>query len=234
MVVIPAIDILGGKCVRLTHGDYEQATVYSDDPMEVAERFATVGARRVHVVDLDAARGTGENRKLIGEILRRHELQLQVAGGVRDLARVDAVLAAGAEWVVMGTTAVNDRQMFERCVARHPGKILAALDVRDDKAAVSGWTESSQVMIGALIGRWDPLPLAGIILTCIDRDGTMSGPDLETLAKVRKMTGRDLHYSGGIASLDDVSKVAERGAQAVILGRAIYEGRIDLGQALAV
>jgi phosphoribosylformimino-5-aminoimidazole carboxamide ribotide isomerase len=111
--------------------------------------------------------------------------------------------------------------------------VLTALDVRDNKAAVSGWTETEPVLIGALVGRWDRLQLAGMILTCIDRDGTLSGPDLETLARVRRMTGIQLQYSGGVSSMDDVAKAAKAGAQAVILGKALYEGRIKLEDALA-
>ncbi len=234
MVVIPAIDLLGGKLVRLTKGDFEQATVYSDDPLDVAGQLASAGARRLHVVDLDAARGTGSNGGLIGQILQRGDLQVQVAGGVRSAEAVDSLIEHGAHWVVMGTAAVNDPRLFERCARRHPERLLAALDLRDEKAAVGGWMDTAPIMIGALLGRWDALPLAGVILTCIDRDGTMSGPDVATLAKVRRMTSHHVQYSGGVSSLDDVNHVAAAGATAVILGRALYEGRIDLEEALAV
>jgi phosphoribosylformimino-5-aminoimidazole carboxamide ribotide isomerase len=234
MVVIPAIDILGGRCVRLTRGDYGNPTVYSDDPGAVADDFARSGAARVHVVDLDAARGSGDNLHLIKELLRRDDLQMQVAGGIRSSDAVDSWLDAGAAAVVLGTAAVRDPRLLERCAQRHPGRLIAALDVRDDKAAVSGWTQTEPVMIGALVGRWDRLPLAGVMLTCIDRDGTLSGPDLETLAKVRAMTGLMLQYSGGVSSLDDIGHVAAAGAQAVILGKALYEGKLTLEQALAL
>ena len=123
-------------------------------------------------------------------------------------------------------------RLLERCAAAHPARILTALDIRDEKAAVSGWTETEPVMMGSLLARWDRLPLAGVILTCIDRDGTLTGPDLVTLAKARSMTGLPVQYSGGISSLDDIEKVAAAGAQAVILGKALYEGRIALEQAL--
>jgi phosphoribosylformimino-5-aminoimidazole carboxamide ribotide isomerase len=232
-LVIPAIDILGGRCVRLTQGDYEHPKVYADDPLEVAAEFAAAGARRLHVVDLDAARGSGDNSGLIQQMVRSLKLELQVAGGVRSAERVTALLDAGASGVVMGTAAVRDPRLLERCAIGHPGQVLAALDVRDDKAAVSGWTETEPVLIGALLGRWDALPLGGVILTCIDRDGTLSGPDVETLSRVRRMTGLNLQYSGGVSSMEDVARVAEAGAQAVILGKALYEGRIKLEEALA-
>lgn len=231
--VIPAIDILGGRCVRLTQGDYDHPTVYAEDPVKVAEEFAAAGAQRMHVVDLDAARGSGSNKEVIARLLDESDLKLQVAGGVRTLESVDHLLRDGAQWVVMGTTAVRDPRLFELCARRHPGQVLAALDIRDDKAAVGGWMDTAPVLIGALVGRWDRLPLAGIILTCIDRDGTMSGPDVQTLARVRRMTGLELQYSGGVASVEDIRSVAEAGAKAVILGKALYEGRMTLEQALA-
>jgi len=233
VLVIPAIDILGGRCVRLTQGKYESPTVYASDPVEVGQRFAAAGAKRVHVVDLDAARGSSSNRHVIGQMLNGSALQLQVAGGVRTEESVNTLLDGGAQWVVMGTAAVRDPHLFERCAFTHPERILAALDVRDNRAAVSGWLDTDPVVLKALVGRWRDLPLAGVILTCIDRDGTLSGPDLATLARVRKMTGFELHYSGGVASIDDIRRVAAAGADAVILGKALYEGRITLEQALA-
>ncbi|MGH7765032.1 MAG: 1-(5-phosphoribosyl)-5-[(5-phosphoribosylamino)methylideneamino]imidazole-4-carboxamide isomerase [Candidatus Dormibacteraceae bacterium] len=232
--IIPAIDILQGRCVRLLRGDYEKVTVYAEDPLEVAELFAASGAQRAHVVDLDAARGSGDNTSVIASILRSSELKLQVAGGVRSAEKVKALVDAGAHGVVMGTAAVRDPRLLERCARDYPGRVLAALDVRDNKPAVTGWTETEPMMIGSLLGRWDRLQLGGIILTCIDRDGTMTGPDLETLAKVRRMTGLELQYSGGVSSLEDIPKIASAGAQAVVLGRALYENRFTLEEALAL
>ena len=233
MVVIPAIDILGGRCVRLVKGDYEKATIYSEDPAEVVEAFAGAGAEHLHVVDLDAARGTGDNRAVIKSMLRTRNMMFQVAGGVRDAEAVDVWLDAGADAVVMGTAAVRNPRLLERCAHKHPGRLLAALDVRDDKAAVTGWTQTEPMMIGSLIARWDRLPLAGVVLTCIDRDGTLAGPDLKMLARVRSMTSRSLTYSGGVGTVDDLRGVAAAGAQAVILGKALYEGKITIEDALA-
>ncbi len=232
MLVIPALDLLGGHCVRLVQGDYQHPTVYSENPLEVVAEFEHAGAEHLHVVDLDAARGTADNRTVIESILERHNIKVQVAGGIRTAEAVDAWLGAGAHAVVMGTAAVRDPRLLERCTRRHPAQVLTALDVRDEKAAVSGWTETEPVLIGSLLARWDRLPLAGVILTCIDRDGTLSGPDLGTLAKVRSMTSLPVHYSGGVSSVDDIARVAAAGAQAVILGKALYEGRITLEQAL--
>jgi len=234
MVVIPAIDILGGRCVRLTQGKYEQPTVYAEDPVTMAERFATAGATRIHVVDLDAARGSASNRAVIAKMLEQTKAEMQVAGGVRTEDGVKALLDGGADAVVMATAAVRDPHLFEKCAFAHPGRVIAALDVRDNKAAVGGWLDTDPVVLKALVGRWADLPLAGVILTCIDRDGTMTGPDLETLARVRKMTRLELQYSGGVSSLDEIRRVNAAGAQAVILGKALYEGRLRLEEALAL
>lgn len=226
------MDLLGGRCVRLVKGDYEHPTVYSENPLEVVLEFELAGAAHLHVVDLDAARGTANNSTVIESIVRRHRLKVQVAGGIRGSEAVDAWLEAGAHAVVMGTAAVREPRLLERCTRKHPGRVLAALDLRNDHAAVSGWTETEPVMMGALLGRWDRLPLAGVILTCIDRDGTLAGPDIETLTRARGMTGLPIQYSGGIASIDDLPRVAAAGAHAVILGKALYEGRITLQQVL--
>lgn len=234
MLVIPAIDILGGRCVRLVRGDYAHPTVYSDDPSEVAASFAEAGAERIHVVDLDGARSLGDNHAAIEAIARRKDLRVQVAGGIRSEAQLDKLLELGADAVVMGTVAVREPRLLERCARKHESRVLAALDVRDDQPAVSGWTENEPLKMGSLLARWDALPLAGVIFTSIARDGTLEGPDLKTLVRVRAMTGLPILYSGGVSSVDDIRAVVAAGAAAVIVGKALYEGRIKLTDALAL
>jgi phosphoribosylformimino-5-aminoimidazole carboxamide ribotide isomerase len=234
VLVIPAIDILGGRCVRLVRGDYAHPTVYSDDPADVAATFAEAGAKRIHVVDLDGARDLGDNHATIEAILRRKDVQVQVAGGVRTELQLDKLIASGAHAVVMGTAAVREPRLLERCARKHAGRVLAALDVRDDQPAVRGWTEREPLKLGSLLARWDVLPLAGVIFTSIARDGTLEGPDLKTLARVRAMTSLPIQYSGGIASLEQIRAVASTGAAAVVLGKALYEGRIKLEEALTL
>lgn len=234
MLVIPAIDILGGRCVRLVRGDYAHPTVYSDDPADVATSFAEAGAQRIHVVDLDGALGSGHNHAAIEQMAQRKDVKVQVAGGLRSEAQVDTLLGLGAHAVVMGTTAVREPRLLERCARKHAGRVLTALDVRDDQPAVRGWTENEPQKMGSLLARWDVLPLAGVILTSIARDGTLEGPDLATLARVRRMTGLPIQYSGGISSIEDLRSAAASGAAAVIVGKALYEGRIKLAEALAL
>jgi phosphoribosylformimino-5-aminoimidazole carboxamide ribotide isomerase len=234
VLVIPAIDILGGRCVRLWQGDFEQSTTYSDDPASLSVDFDRAGAQRVHVVDLDAARGTGDNRPVIEALIAKSSLSVQVAGGIRSEEQVAAWLAAGATAVVMGTAAVREPALLAECAEKHGGQVMAALDIRNGKPAVSGWLEIETMDVADLIARWNALPLAGVILTATDRDGTMSGPDLETLTRVRALSKLPIQYSGGISSLEDVRLVREADVAAVILGRSLYEGRISLEEALAL
>jgi len=231
VLVIPAIDIMNGQCVRLVQGDFDQRTVYSDDPATIALDFARAGAIRLHVVDLDAARGEHDNRGVIERVIEAG-LAVQVAGGVRTAAQVEAWINAGAGAVVMGTAAVREPELLAECATTYPGRVMAALDVRGGMPAVSGWTETEPLDISELIPRWNVLPLAGVILTCTERDGTLAGPDLETLARVLTMTQLPVQYGGGISSLNDIRGVRETGAAGVILGRSLYEGKLSLEQAL--
>jgi len=231
VLVIPAIDIMNGHCVRLVRGDFDQRTVYSDDPATIAVDFARAGAERLHVVDLDAARGEQDNRSVIEAVIEVG-LPVQVAGGIRSAAQVETWIAVGAGSVVMGTAAVREPELLAECAHRHPGQVMAALDVRDGKPAVSGWTETEPLAISELIPRWNVLPLAGLILTCTERDGTLAGPDLATLANVLTLTQLPVQYGGGISSLNDIRHVREAGAAGVILGRSLYEGKLSLEQAL--
>lgn len=234
MLVIPAIDILGGRCVRLYQGDFDQSTTYSDDPAAMTLDFERAGAQRVHVVDLDAARSSGDNRAVIQSLIAGSSLTVQVAGGIRSSEQIDAWLAAGATAVVMGTAAVREPALLAECAEKHAGQVLAALDIREGRPAVAGWLETESIDIGDLIARWDALPLAGLILTATDRDGTMTGPDIETLTRVRGLSRLPIQYSGGISSVDDIRAVREADAAAVILGRSLYEGKILLEEALSL
>lgn len=234
MLVIPAIDILGGRCVRLWQGDFQQSTTYSDDPASLSVDFERAGAQRVHVVDLDAARTTGDNRTVIEALIAKSSLTVQVAGGIRSEEQVAAWLTAGATAVVMGTAAVRQPELLAECAHKHAGQVMTALDIRNGKPAVSGWTEIETTDIDDLVARWNELPLAGVILTSTERDGTMAGPDLEVLKRVRAMSRLPIQYSGGISSLEDVRQVREADAAAVILGRSLYEGKISLEEALAL
>ncbi len=233
MDVIPAIDIRGGRAVRLTEGDFKSETVYGDDPLAIAHRHRQAGAKRVHVVDLDAALGrSANNREIVSRIVAEAGVAVQVAGGVRDEAIAAEWIDAGAAAIVMGTAAIRDPDLFAEAANAHPGKVMGALDLRGGTPQVSGWTASESVELRELLKSWGSLPLAGIILTVVERDGTFAGPDLESLRQTVAATRHKVIYAGGIANLDDVRAVARAGASGVIIGKAIYEGRIDLAAAL--
>jgi phosphoribosylformimino-5-aminoimidazole carboxamide ribotide isomerase len=233
VLVIPAIDILGGRCVRLVQGDYRRATEYSDDPVEVARAHVATGAQRLHVVDLDAARGSGDNHSVVERLLKAVNVEVEVAGGIRTQSRVDGWLALGASYAVMGTAAVRQPEVLADSVEAHPGRVLAALDVKDGKPAVSGWTLTESTDLDVLLARWSDLRLAGVVLTCVDRDGTMEGPDLDTLKHTVDGSSLPVLYGGGLGSVRDLEKLAAAGASGAILGKALYEGSIDLKAALA-
>jgi len=234
MNVIPAIDVRGGLAVRLTEGDFSREKVYSNDPVQVAREHAEAGAQRLHVVDLDAARGEGDSRDVVRSIMKAVKVEVQIAGGVRTRKEAQEWLDAGAVAVVMGTAAVRDPLTFHSTVWAQPGRVLAALDVKEGLPAVTGWTDTESVELETLLARCATLPLGGVVLTAVEGDGTLSGPDLETLKRVRSRTVLPLSYSGGIRSLDDLRALAEAGADAVIVGKALYEGQIDLKAALAL
>ena len=238
MLVLPALDLLAGQVVRLGHhGDFSRSTVYSDaaeGAIELARRYVATGARRLHIVDLDAARGSGHNRPLVRRLVTDAGAQVQVAGGVRSASDVERWLDCGAAATVMGTAAVRDPALLAKVAAAHPGQVLAALDVREGRPAVAGWSAREDLTAAEALARWEGAALAGVVLTSVDRDGTLSGPDLPLLAEVLSQTSFPVTYSGGLASLDHVREVAAAGAAAVMLGRSLLEGLIQLEDALSL
>ena len=236
MIVIPAIDVRGGRCVRLMRGDYARETVYSEEPVQVALDFVRAGARRVHIVDLDAARDVPDvlSRDAVRAAVRalaEAGAEVQLGGGVRSQAAVGSWLGVGATYVVLGSLAVRDPDTALGLCRAHPGSILLGLDVRDGTAQAQGWTEEAGEA-GAHLRRWREWPAAGVIRTEIGRDGTLLGPDLPGLAASIEAYGGPVIASGGIGSLDDLCACAAAGAAGAIIGRALYEGTLDLRAAL--
>jgi phosphoribosylformimino-5-aminoimidazole carboxamide ribotide isomerase len=236
----PAIDLRGGRCVRLYQGDYGRETVYGDDPVAQARAFAAAGAPWVHVVDLDAAR-TGEpvNRDVVAAIAAAVDVPVQAGGGVRDDAAADALLGAGVRRVVVGTAALDDPGWVRRLAARHPGRVAVGLDARGRDVAVRGWVEGSGHDLVDVARRFDDAGVAALVVTEIGRDGTLEGPDLGQLAAVLDATGLDVVASGGVGTLDDLRALAAldvgaRRLAGAIVGRALYEGAFPLSEAVAV
>jgi phosphoribosylformimino-5-aminoimidazole carboxamide ribotide isomerase len=234
VLVIPALDLLGGRVVRLLKGDFSRETVYDADPVRRAREYAVAGARRLHVVDLDAARGSGDNRPLVERIVAEVSIEVQVAGGVRSLEDAERWLDAGAAAAVMGTVAVREPATLAAVAWARPGRLLAALDVRAGRPAVRGWQAVEELTVADTLALWAGTPLAGVIVTSVDRDGTMSGPDLELLREAIAASTHPVVYSGGIASIHDLRAVAGTGAAGALLGKSLLQGRIDLTAALSL
>jgi phosphoribosylformimino-5-aminoimidazole carboxamide ribotide isomerase len=236
--VIPAIDLRGGHVVRLQEGDFDREQVYADVPADVAAAFAAAGAEWIHVVDLDGARA-GERRQsaaigAIRESLAR-TARLQVGGGIRTEDGIAEILAAGADRVVLGTAAIEDPALVERAVGRHGSdRIAVALDVRDGLAVGHGWVRGALGQpVDAAIATLGSAGIRMFVVTAIDRDGLLGGPDLVLLDRMVGLTDADVIASGGIATIDDLFALRAIGCSGAIVGRALYDGRIDLAEALA-
>lgn len=233
MLVIPALDVRKGRLVRLRQGDFAQETSYDRGPLAQALTYAAAGSRRLHVVDLDAARGSGDNRTLVTEMVAQAGVEVQVAGGIRSAEQARRWLEAGATAVVVGTLAVRRPDLLASLALELPGRVLAALDVRAGRPVTQGWLAVEEQSLEALLERWSEAPLAGVVLTSVERDGTLAGPDLELLARVRGLCPHPVTYSGGVASLDQLRALQAAGADGVLLGKALLEGHLDLAAALA-
>jgi phosphoribosylformimino-5-aminoimidazole carboxamide ribotide isomerase len=238
VIVYPAIDLRGGRCVRLREGDFARETVYGDDPVAVAERWVAEGASWLHVVDLDGARaGRPVQLPLVSAICRAVSIPVQVGGGLRDRTAVDLVLAAGVARAIVGTVAVNDPAECEAICRAHPGRIAVGLDARAGRLRTAGWLEAAEADVLQVAPRVAAMGAAAIIYTDIARDGTETGPDLDGTRAVARAAGIPVIASGGVGRLDDVRGVAAlagSGVAGVIVGRALYTGAIQLAAALAV
>ena len=242
MDVIPAVDIRGGKAVRLVQGDYGRETVFGDDPVAVARGWSERGATRLHIVDLDAARdGKPVNATIIERIIRETGVRVQVAGGPRDGSAFDRWAEAGADRIVTGTLAVREPEVVEAAARRHPGRIAAAVDARDGRIAIKGWIETSDVAVAGFMRDMAARGVEHFIYTDISRDGMMQHPDFAAFARVLDDAALDpgpdeeqrVIYSGGITSVADIARLAaEFSIEGVIIGRALYDGSIDLEAAL--
>jgi phosphoribosylformimino-5-aminoimidazole carboxamide ribotide isomerase len=238
-VLLPAIDLRDGHCVRLHQGDFAAETVYDDDPVRVAREFEAAGADWIHVVDLDAARtGTRTQLDQIRLIVRSVACKVEVGGGVRSAESALELLDAGVERVVVGTAAVERPALVEELCQEYPGRIAIGLDARGNEVAIRGWVEGSGADLVTLAERFDGIGLAALIVTEIGRDGTLVGPAFGQLSAVLAASTTPLIASGGVGSLDDLRALArlrsdDRGVAGIIVGRAIYEGRFSVVDALS-
>jgi phosphoribosylformimino-5-aminoimidazole carboxamide ribotide isomerase len=236
MDVIPAIDLLEGRCVRLYQGDYAQSQVFNDNPVEVAKQWADQGATRIHVVDLDGAKvGQPVNTKVIEAIVGAVSVPVQVGGGLRDRIGVTKMLDAGVQQVILGTVAVEEPQIIKALCAEFPGQIIVGIDARKGWVATHGWLETSEVMATNLAQQMSELGAAAIIYTDILRDGTLIGPNLDALRELAGSISIPIIASGGVSSMTDLLSLLALeplGVSGVIVGRAIYTGNISLKEAV--
>ena len=234
--LFPAIDILGGRCVRLLQGDYGQETVYGNDPAAQARAFQDAGATWVHIVDLDAARtGDPVNRPLVAEVAATLDVPVQAGGGVRTLDDARTLFDAGVSRVVMGTAAIEDPELVDQVADL--GRVAVGLDIRGEEVAVRGWTEGTGLLLTDAFERFSNRGTDAFVITQIERDGTLQGPDLEGLAAALATTGVDVVASGGVGRPSDLKDLADlavagRRLAGIILGRALYEGTVDLAAAI--
>jgi phosphoribosylformimino-5-aminoimidazole carboxamide ribotide isomerase len=227
MLAIPAIDLREGACVQLVGGSYAQERVRRPDPLEVAREWERHGFQRLHVVDLDAATGRGNNRRVVVDLLRDGGVPVQVGGGVRETDQVAELLSEGAERVVVGTRALEDADWLAELASLFPGAIVVAADVRDRKVVTRGWSKTLALDVLDVVEELNALPLAALLVTAVHREGLMQGTDLPLMEDVAESSRAPVIASGGIAAAEDLRALAHRGVSAAVLGMALYTGALD-------
>lgn len=236
MLVIPAIDLKDGNCVRLLQGRKEDVTVYSDEPASMAKHWAQMGAELLHVVDLDGAfTGDQKNFDEIRAIRKAIDIPIEVGGGIRDLRRIEQLIALGVDRVIVGTAAAGDPDMVRSASDKYPGKVLVGIDAKDGKVAIKGWVEVTELGAIDFAMKMRNAGTAGIIYTDISRDGMLTGPNIEAMAMMVKAVDIPVIASGGVSDIDDVKQLMQiENLWGVITGKALYSGALDLKKAIEI
>lgn len=233
MQIWPAIDLRGGKCVRLRQGDYDRETVYGDQPADVARRWVDEGAEYLHLVDLDGARdGRLVNRRAIGAIVAAVSVPCELGGGIRDEATIRELLELGLHRLVIGTQAIKRPDWFREMCSQFPRQLVAGIDARDGRVATDGWLETSHMAATRVARELSGLPLSAIVYTDIAKDGMMEGPNVQAMAEMANAVSTPVIASGGVTTADDVAQLAATGVAGCIIGRSLYEGSLKLSDAL--
>ena len=238
MIFIPAIDLIDGKCVRLHMGNYSKKKVYYDKPIEVAKRFVDDGAKYLHIIDLDSAKNPEkDNLKVIEKIIKSVDVPIEVGGGIRDKEKAKRLFSIGIDRIIIGTLLVKNPKIVEELSNNYPGKIAAAIDAKDGNVYISGWTEGSNIKALDLVLKAKNLGIRIIVYTDIKRDGTLVGPNLEGIKEMSEIVDISLIAAGGIHSIEDLKKIkaiAKENVIGVISGKAIYDGKINVKEAVRV
>lgn len=235
MIIFPAIDLRNGNAVRLTQGDFNKETMYSNSPEEVAKEWETKGAEYLHIVDLDGAKtGISKNEAFIKEIAKQASIPVQVGGGIRSLDVVDKYLSAGVARTIIGTAAITDPDFLKEAIEKHGDKIAVSIDARNGYVATDGWTKDSTTKAIDLVSELERMGLRTIVYTDILKDGMLKGPNFEELQTINEATTMNVIASGGISSKDDIAKLKSMNMYGAIVGKALYDGRLQLEQLLEV
>lgn len=233
MRIYPAIDIIGGKCVRLKKGDYSQKTTYAENPIDVAKKWESLGGEFIHVVDLDGAKsGDMPNFELISNIAASVSVPIEVGGGIRDMQCVEKYLNAGVERVILGTSALRNPELVDEAVKKYGSRIAVGIDAKDGMVAVSGWEDVSDVAAVDFAKQMESKGVSCIIYTDIATDGMLMGPNLSAMKEMVKAVNMDVVASGGVTSIKDVESLADIGVEGAIIGKALYTDNIDLKEAI--
>ena len=238
MIIIPAIDLKDGRCVRLSQGRMDQETIYSENPIEMAKHWESKGAERLHVVDLNGAvTGKPFHKSMIEEIVHSIHIPVEIGGGIRDLATIEDYIHSGAEWVILGTAALRNRHLLTEACHQFPGKVILGIDAKGGKVAVEGWKEVASVEAVELARQFEGIGLSAIIFTDIERDGMSTGLNFESTRNLSRSTSIPVIASGGISQIEDIEHLLglePDGIVGVIVGRALYTGSLDLEEAIRI
>ena len=233
MILFPAIDLYEKKAVRLYKGDYQNMTIYSENPIEIARDFIGCGATHIHMVDLEGAKdGTTPNLSIVAQVARETGMFVEIGGGIRNMDTVRRYLDAGVSRIILGTAAVTDERFLQAAVSEFPGKIAVGADVKDGKIAIRGWMETSRLTLDAFLEKMEGFGIRNIICTDISKDGAMAGTNLELYRDLSRKYTMEITASGGVSTMDDIRQLRQMDLYGAIIGKAYYTGAIDLREAL--
>lgn len=233
MIIFPAIDIKDGRCVRLTQGRFDQVSIYNDNPAEVARLWESMGAQYIHLVDLDGAKdGSPASRDMVKSVIDAVDIPVQVGGGIRSLERADQLIELGARRIILGTAAVNDRELTQAVAERYPGRTAVSVDAVNGMAAVNGWAKVSDTDVLDICTFMQEIGINTLIYTDILMDGMLKGPNFGEYERLMRETSLDIIASGGVTTKEDVTRLAQMGIYGAIVGKALYDEKIDIKEAI--
>ncbi|MCT4593892.1 MAG: 1-(5-phosphoribosyl)-5-[(5-phosphoribosylamino)methylideneamino]imidazole-4-carboxamide isomerase [Anaeromicrobium sp.] len=235
MIIFPAIDIKGGKCVRLYQGDFNKMEIVEDNPLRIAKEFEMLGAEFLHMVDLDGAlKGESGNLEIMGNIVESINIPVQIGGGIRHMSKVERLMDMGVARVILGTSAIRDKEFLIKALEKYGNRVAVGIDAKDGYVAVDGWTDVSSINYIDFAKEMENIGVRTIIYTDISKDGTLKGPNVDGLVKLKENTNMHIVASGGISSLDDLKTLREKDFYGAIVGKAIYKGKVKLDEAIFI